>query len=361
MGLDSGSKEKVSAMLEALISSASSNPRALATLAHFVATEGEVERACSLALQARALAPENPEVAALTAEILSAGVPEWHFSIIRDEARNLAFDAALRRAVRPGSRVLDIGSGTGLLAMMAVRAGASEVITCEMNPLVAQAARKVIAANGYADTIRVLAKHSDGLDVVADLGGPVDVLVAEIISNDMVTEGVIPVMENVVHRLLKPGGRLIPAGGSVRVALAHYPNADKRRVAATVSGFDLSLFNELAPKNFAINRNNPGITILSDVADLFTFDFASGGPFPECQSAVTLTAQSSNSNGIVQWIRLKMDEEGVYENNPAAAEPSNWAILFYPFAIGLQYAAGDRVMIRGSHDRHRLRVWTERA
>jgi type III protein arginine methyltransferase len=358
--LNGGSKEKVSAVVDALIASASNNPRALATLSHFLATEGEVERACSLALQARALAPESPEVAALTAEILNAGVPQWHFSIVRDQRRNLAFDAALLRAVRPGFRVLDIGSGTGLLAMMAVRAGASEVITCEMNPLVAQAARKVIAANGYADTIRVLAKHSDSLDVVADLGGPVDVLVAEIVGNDMVAEGVIPVMENVVHRLLKPGGQVIPAGGSVRVALAHYPNPDKRRVAATVAGFDLSLFNELAPKNFRIKRNDPGITILSDAADLFTFDFASGGPFPECQSAVTLTTQSSACNGIVQWIRLKMDDEGVYENNPTDAESSSWAMLFYPFAIGLQYSAGDRVMIRGSHDRHRLRLWTER-
>jgi type III protein arginine methyltransferase len=359
--LNGDSKEKVSAVLEALISSASSNPRALATLAHFLVAQGEVERACSLALQARTLAPGNPEVAVLTAEILNAGVPQWQFSIIRDERRNMEFDAALRRAVRPGSRVLDIGSGTGLLAMMAVRAGASEVITCEMNPLVAQAARKIVAANGYADTIRVLGKHSESLDVVEDLGGPVDVLVAEIVANDILAEGVIPVMENVVHRLLKPGGQLIPARGSVRVALAHYSNADKRRVAATVAGFDLSLFNELAPKNIRIKLNDPGITILSDAADLFTFDFASGGPFPEGQSAVTLTSQSSASNGIAQWIHLNMDDEGQYENDPRHAVPSSWSMLFYPFAIGLQYSAGEPVTICGSHDRHQLRLWTERA
>jgi SAM-dependent methyltransferase len=358
--LDAPTVDKASAMLEALIASASNHPRALATLAHFLVARGEDDRARSLALRARTLAPGNAEIAALTAEILNAGVPEWHFSIVRDEARNTAFDAALRRAVRPGFRVLDIGSGTGLLAMMAARAGASDVISCEMNPSVAQAARKIIAANGYADRIRVLGKHSDALDLEADLGGRVDVLVSEIVSNDLLGEGVLPVMENVVHRLLRPGGRVIPACGSVRVALAHYPNADKRRMAA-VSGFDLSPFNELAPKNFPIKRNDRDITILSDAADLFTFDFASGGPFHEGRSTAILAPRSSGSNGIAQWIHLKMDDEGQYENNPAHGETSNWAALFYPFAIGLEYPAGDRVKVSGSHDRSRLRVWTEKA
>ena len=44
-----------------------------------------------------------------------------------------AYDAALRRAIRPGCRVLEIGTGSGLLAMMAARAGAAQVVTCERN------------------------------------------------------------------------------------------------------------------------------------------------------------------------------------------------------------------------------------
>ena len=144
------SDEKTSRILDALVCQASNNPQALATLAHALAARGEDERARALAFKARELAPGNSEVALLTAEVLSAGIPEWHFSIVRDTARNAAFDFALRRAVRPGMRVLDIGSGTGLLAMMAVRAGAAEVVSCEMNPAIAGAALKIVAANGYA-------------------------------------------------------------------------------------------------------------------------------------------------------------------------------------------------------------------
>ena len=354
----SSSDERTSKILDALVSQASNHPQALAALARIFAGKGDEDRARSLALRARTLAPGNSEIAVLTAEVLNAGIPEWHFSIVRDTARNKAFDGALRRAVRPGMRVLDIGSGSGLLAMMAARAGAAEVISCEMNPAIAEAASKVIAANGYADRIRILGKHSADLDLQADLGGPVDVLVSEIVSNNMLAEGVLPVMEKAV-RLLKPGGQIIPARGSVRVALAHYPGADKRRMG-TVDGFDLSAFNQIAPKNVRIKWQDRNVTLLSDVADLFTFDFTSGGPFPEGRATVTLTTDAGAANGIAQWIYLKMDGQGEYENHPVNAATSNWSVLFYPFAADLPLAKGDRIKLSGSHDRDCLRVWTEK-
>ena len=49
--------------------------------------------------------------------------------------------------MRPGDIVLDIGCGAGLTAMLAARAGARHVYTCEQQPLIAQAAERVIDAN----------------------------------------------------------------------------------------------------------------------------------------------------------------------------------------------------------------------
>ena len=70
----------------------------------------------------------------------SINVLAYHFPMIADEGRNQAFDLALTQAVarfkeRHGGtppRVLDIGSGSGLLAMMAARAGAMEVRGCSV-------------------------------------------------------------------------------------------------------------------------------------------------------------------------------------------------------------------------------------
>src|SRR6188768_1477695 len=99
------------------------NPQAMVALARQLAAAGEVVRALDLAARGSALAPEDGEVRTLAAEVLSNGVPRWHFVIVRDRVRNDAYEAALKRAIVPGCRVLEIGTGTGLLAMMAARAG----------------------------------------------------------------------------------------------------------------------------------------------------------------------------------------------------------------------------------------------
>ena len=57
-----------------------------------------------------------------------ASIPRWHFDMVLDQQRNDAFDAAIRRAIelktahgKKEVHVLDMGAGTGLLAMMAAR------------------------------------------------------------------------------------------------------------------------------------------------------------------------------------------------------------------------------------------------
>eukprot|EP00966_Prymnesium_polylepis_P024041 553550-Prymnesium_polylepis.1 len=73
-----------------------------------------------------------------------------------DERRNGAYHRAICRAVASlpkGSVVLEIGSGSGLLAMMAAKAGASNgvrVVGCEMHGVMAVAAQRVVAANGFS-------------------------------------------------------------------------------------------------------------------------------------------------------------------------------------------------------------------
>ena len=76
-------------------------------------------------------------------------VLQYHFHMINDATRNDAYEAAIVRALagRGGALVLDVGAGTGLLSMMAARAGA-RAVACEMVPELAAAATRIVAANG---------------------------------------------------------------------------------------------------------------------------------------------------------------------------------------------------------------------
>lgn len=355
-----GQSAKLKAGFEALVTQAGENARTLAALSVTALKINRPERGYELARRARELAPDDPEIASLTHRAYTGQVPDWHFGIVRDDARNQAYEAALKRALGPATRVLDIGTGTGILAMMAARAGAAHVTACEMNPAVADAAVDVIALNGFSDRIRVVPKRSNALDVETDMGGPADVLVSEIVSNDMLSQKALDTMTDAVARLLTPQCRIIPASGQVRIAAAWWGGLERHRMGET-SGFDLSPFNRLDRTPLHLKAGDAELILRGPAQDLFDFDFTSGGPYRDGRATVALTCEGGPVNGVVQWIRLQMDKEGAYENAPGPGMESCWAVLFYPLAETLDATEGRTLRVHGAHDRTRLRIWTDRA
>jgi type II protein arginine methyltransferase len=340
-----------------LVEAARGDAAKLAALSRLALANGPREAAYPLAKQARDLAPSDPDIRSGTELAFGHGVPRWHFGIVRDARRNAAYETALKRAVTPAARVLDIGAGTGLLALMAARAGAASVTSCEANPAVADAAADIVALNGYSDRVRIVPKHSTALDAQQDMGGRADVIVSEIVSSDMLGQKVLEVMEDAVARLLAPGGRVIPARGQVRVALAFWSGLAERRLGK-VEGFDLSPFNRLEAAPLPLKTADPRLTLRSEAADLFDFDFASGGPFDPGASKVALRASGGRVNGIAQWIRLEMDEAVSYQSNPGP-EASCWNVLFYPLEEPIEPAGDEAMRICGAHGPDWIRVWLE--
>jgi predicted nicotinamide N-methyase len=344
--------------IAALMPHAEGNPAAMILLARMMRADGQHAQALTQCRKALALAPRDAELVAQANRLLSEEVPAWHFVIVRDAVRNAAYDAALRRAIRQGSRVLEISAGTGLLAMMAARAGAAEVITCEMTPAIAEAAMDIVARNGFADRVRVIAKHSDKLDVKADLGGPVDILVSEIVSNNLLGQDVLPTHERAVRELLKADGRVIPARGRIRVALAEDARDDRERLG-DVDGFDLSAFNRFTPPVRAIGVGDQRLKLRSDPADLFSFDFGASRFCAPARASVACVADGPRVNGIAQWIALEMDKSTLYENCPAPGATSCWAVLFHPLPHPIDVSPGQEIRICGSHDRHYVSIWCD--
>jgi protein-L-isoaspartate O-methyltransferase len=344
--------------LETLLDQIGNKPVVLVRLACLLLAKGEGERARELCARAVALAPRNGEVHAIAAEVLSHEVPNWYFVMVRDRARHMAYESAFRRIIRRESRVLDIGAGTGLFAMMAARAGAAEVITCEARPAVAAAVSDILAENGLANRVRVIAKHSSDLEIGVDLDGPADVIVWDNTSNNMIGAGALPTVEQAVRWLARSGAPIIPARGIIRVALAEDREAHRRQMQI-VEGFDLSAFNRLATPSYAISVGSARLALRSKPADLFRFDFQRGGPFPEARASVSLCSEGGPVNGIAQWVRFETDEEGWYENIPCPETISAFDALFYPLSWPIEMTAGDTTTVCGSHDRQALCIWGE--
>lgn len=340
---------------EGLTSAARNDARKLAALARVAMGQGELARAYAAALDARALAPADPAIEALTAEPIYRSVPSWHVQMVREVARNAAYRDAIERAVKPGMRVLDIGAGTGLLAMIAARAGAGSVFTCEGSRAIADAAEEIIDINGFSGHIHVLKKYSDAIDVEADLGGPVDLLVSEILASDLLMEGVLRAVADASARLLKPGGVMIPRRGEIRVALAHWRGLGTKLMGDTL-GFDLRQFNRLVEVPHRVGVGDPGLLLRSSPATIFDFDFARSAEYRGGDARLELTADGP-VNGIVQWIRVALDDTTTYENVPRPGTGSAWFAPFWPIARGVE--AGDTVKVAGRYTRDAVLLWGE--
>ena len=111
------------------------------------------------------------------------------------------------------------GTGTGLLALLALEAGAERVYACEMNPVLANMARAIVAAHGPGakDGVVVVNKASQELRVGEDedLPAPVDIVVTELVDSGLLGEHILPVLRHARAALLHPGGRVIPHSGTV--------------------------------------------------------------------------------------------------------------------------------------------------
>jgi hypothetical protein len=149
---------------------------------------------------------KNDEGASLSpVEDGSFGDPTIHAMMLNDRARTAGFLDAIKRVVRPGDVVVDIGTGTGVLAVAAARAGARRVYAIESGPM-AGVARQVVEANGVSNRVVLV----EGWSSQVMLPEPANVLVAEIIGEIPFQERVLEVTRDARSRLLGAGARLIP-------------------------------------------------------------------------------------------------------------------------------------------------------
>jgi predicted RNA methylase len=294
-----------------------------------LAGEAEVSRLRSLLRSSADVAgrPDQEAVSSLAART----VPRWHFAMLNDGERNDALAVALERLVRPGAHVLDIGSGTGLLALMAARAGAGHVTTCEADPLLAELARQIVAANGMSHLISVVAKRSTDLVLGHDLPRRADLVVAEVIDCGLVGEGILPTLRHAREHLLADGGALVPRTARLLGCLVTSRAAAQLNGVQTVSGFDLRLFNRVAtPGHFPIRLTTWPHRLLSEPTELLRFDFARDELADGHRRFELRPSAGGQVHGLVAWFELDLGAGVLLRNSPDNLG-SHWMQAYIPF------------------------------
>ncbi|MEU3096243.1 50S ribosomal protein L11 methyltransferase [Streptomyces sp. NPDC006967] len=325
-----------------------------------VLLESIAQEMSALAEQASALLRTPSESLSLEtdifAQIVRRNVPRWHFAMLNDTDRNEALVAALERGIPAGATVLDIGSGSGLLAMAAARAGASRVFTCEMNPLLAEVARNVVDAHGLSDVITVIGKPSTELDPQRDLGGPVDVLVSEIVDCGLIGEGLLPTVRHAREHLLALDGIMLPSAARLYGRLVNSEAVLRLNQATTVGGFDVSLMNTLATRgHFPVRLDTWPHRFLSEAAPVLEFDLARDDLEPGERTLEFPATADGEAQALVVWFELDMGNGIVLSNTPDAPR-SHWMPGWVPLEKPALTKAGETTSLRLRWSDFTLRV-----
>lgn len=261
--------------------------------------------------------------------------------MIADQVRMAAYAQALRQAVRPGSVVLDIGTGTGICALLACRFGARHVYAIEPDSAI-QLARESAAANGYGDRITFIQDVSTRVT----LSEPADVMVSDLRGVLPLFDHHLPAIADARRRLLAPGGTLIPRRDTLWVALAEAQDLYEQRVGPWNGdgfGFDLQAARLRVLNQWYKCRVTPE-QLLTAPACWTTLDYATVA-HPNLAGEVTWrAAREGTVHGLCVWFDAELADGVGFSNSPAAPELI-YGSAFFPWSVPVEIAAGDAVSV----------------
>ena len=303
------------------------------------------------------LDPGNEEAHLALDAVIAGMVPQWHFAMVNDSRRNRAFDRAITKAVTRGSRVLDIGTGSGLLAMMAARAGARRVTACETITPLAEVAERIIAANGLADRIDVVRRKSTEMEIGRDMAQRANLLVAEIVDPGLLIEGVLDSFAHARAHLLTRNARIIPSGATVFAMPIESREVAAGRRVGKAAGFDVGAMNSLAPRLYLqTDLRRCRWRALARPVTVFDFDFAAddGDAAPPATRRIPLTLTATGTcHAIALWFRLDLDDEISIATGPSDAA-THWQQAVFALDPPLRVRRHDTAILAARHNRNTI-------
>ncbi|CAG9561428.1 unnamed protein product [Danaus chrysippus] len=252
--------------------------------------------------------------------------------MLHDTERNKKYQRALQLAIEKmhnlgkKANVLDIGTGTGLLSIMAARSGADSITACEAFKPMAECCIKILERNGVKHKITVIPKRSTELIVGedGDMKEKANILVTEVFDTELIGEGAISTFSHAHKFLLEEDCIVIPDSAVIYAQVVECPALQKWNKLNDLADEDLQLILRTPQKmkdcagtaavhDLQLSQlPRQAFKELSDQIPIFYYDWSGRSPIDKNR---TVKQQFVVTNtGIAQivfmWWELNMDTEG---------------------------------------------------
>lgn len=263
--------------------------------------------------------------------------------MIADETRTDAYVTALQRSIRPETTtVLDIGTGTGIFALLACRFGARHVYALEPGEAI-HVARQLATENGYADKITFIQDFSTRIS----LPQPVDVIISDLHGVLPFFQQHIPSIVDARQRLLAPNGILIPQRDTVMATVVTAPEqyADEYLKPWIGNKYDLKM---QAARRVVINQWDRGkITpeqFLAEAKEWTTLNYQTITSTDIAAKVSWKIEQAGVGHGLSLWFETEV-AEGLHLSNAPGLPPHVYGNAFFPWSDPVELAVGDEVQV----------------
>ena len=248
----------------------------------------------------------------------------YHYEMVADRGRVGAFKTAIER-VCAGKVVLESGTGSAILSLLAARAGAAAVYTFDLDPAVAAVAEVNIMKSGLPN-IRFALKNT--LDVTLDdlEGRRPDVVIAENLSTWQVTEPQIIVLNHINSELAEPAAVRLPTRIFNTVELVSSQYVFEDLVDVRTHYFEFS--------------GVPGPTILSDPEVVAEVDLREINPTSHRLSARIPVRRDGRLNGLRLTSPLEVHDGITFAGSDSLMPP-----VVVPLPGDLPVRRGDTVRL----------------
>jgi len=250
----------------------------------------------------------------------------WYFSHFSEQEKMLAdkprmdfYHAAITRHIQPGDRVIDLGTGTGILAAFAARRGAAKVYAIDHSEILKHA--RTLAAHNRIEHVEFIATHSKEFT----LAEPVDVILHEQMGDCLFDEAMVANVTDLRDRLLKPGGRILPS--RFEFFCEPIQLKDGRRVPflweLDVHGFDYSCLERNRPQDpeyYRLGSTDLGMVdhFLGEPEPVLSIDLQTlhEADLP-CDLRFTRTVvQAGRLDGYAVFFRARVDDDLCLSSGP---------------------------------------------